>query len=411
MEVKEGYKMSEIGLIPEDWELVNFKDFSYMKGRIGWQGLKETEFTNNHDEPFLITGMNFKDGNIRWEEVYHVSFERYNLAKDIQLRIGDVLMTKDGTIGKILFVENIPFPNKATLNSHLLLFRPLKESYHPKYLYYNLLAPFFKKHIELNKSGTTFFGISQESVGKYQLVLPPLPEQQAIAEVLTDTDNLIQALEKQIAKKKLIKQGVMQELLTPKEGWVKKKIGDLCDVRDGTHDSPHYFDNGVVFITSKNIINGQIDFSDISFISKEDAFQINQRSKVDKGDILMSMIGTIGNAVLIDFEPDFCIKNVALLKPKKINPVFLVQLINSPTFQNLLESKLDGGIQKFISLGVLRNLEIKLPPIETQTRISDILLDTDAEITALEQKLSKYKLLKQGLMQQLLTGKIRLIES
>src|SRR5690606_15230252 len=79
-------KKTEIGVITEDWEIEVFSDVSFMKGRIGWQGLKQTEFTNNDNEPFLITGMNFKEGKIRWDEVYHVSEDRYEIAKEIQLR-------------------------------------------------------------------------------------------------------------------------------------------------------------------------------------------------------------------------------------------------------------------------------------------------------------------------------------
>ena len=88
------------------------REVSSLKGRIGWQGLKQTEFTANEDEPFLITGMNFKDGAITWNEVYHISEARYEMAKDIQLSTGDVLMTKDGTIGKVLYVDTIPYPAK-----------------------------------------------------------------------------------------------------------------------------------------------------------------------------------------------------------------------------------------------------------------------------------------------------------
>src|SRR2546425_2669270 len=101
-----------------EWSTKYLRDISFMKGRIGWQGLKQSEFTMNADEPYLITGMNFKNGKIRWDEVYHVSNERYEIAKDIQLESNDILMTKDGTIGKLLFVDIIPFPGKATLNSH-----------------------------------------------------------------------------------------------------------------------------------------------------------------------------------------------------------------------------------------------------------------------------------------------------
>ncbi len=189
-------------------------DISLLKGRIGWQGLKQTEFTNNADEPFLITGMNFKDGAIRWEEVYHISEERYDIAKDIQLKRDDVLMTKDGTIGKVLYVDHIPNPNKATLNSHLLLFRPIQDSYHPKYLYYQLNSKRFKDFVEMNKSGTTFFGLSQGAVSNYPFLSPPLDEQKKIAVILSDMDNEITALETKLAKTRQIKQGMMAELLT-----------------------------------------------------------------------------------------------------------------------------------------------------------------------------------------------------
>ena len=96
------------------------------------------------------------------------------------------------------------------------------------------------------------------------------------------------------------------------EDWRIKKLAAICDVRDGTHESPEYYDQGVAFVTSKNIIEGHLDLTNVNYISDEDAVRFNQRSNVDRGDILMSMIGTIGNSVLIDFEPSFCIKNVAL---------------------------------------------------------------------------------------------------
>jgi type I restriction enzyme S subunit len=196
------------------WREARLADVSTLKGRIGWQGLTQKEFTSNALEPFLITGTNFQDGAIKWLEVYHVSEERYEIAPDIQLRSGDVLMTKDGTIGKLLYVDQIPSPGKATLNSHLLLFRPKGDSYDPRFLYYQLGSPRFASHIEENKSGTTFFGISQASVGNYQVLLPPVDEQRAIGAALAAVDDEIDALERHLTSSRAIKQGMMQELLT-----------------------------------------------------------------------------------------------------------------------------------------------------------------------------------------------------
>jgi type I restriction enzyme S subunit len=202
-------------LLPQNGDVERMLfEVSTLKGRIGWQGLKQSEFTTNSDEPYLITGMNFKDGEIRWNEVYHISEERYEIAKEIQLKADDVLMTKDGTIGKMLFIESIPYPGKASLNSHLLLFRPIRESYYPKYLYYQLTSKRFKDFIELSKSGTTFFGLSQGAVGKYPVLLPPLKKQIEVASCLSDMDAEISGLESQLAKACALKQGMMQKLLT-----------------------------------------------------------------------------------------------------------------------------------------------------------------------------------------------------
>ncbi|MGZ8236502.1 MAG: restriction endonuclease subunit S [Methylobacter sp.] len=211
--IKQG-AMQELLLPKDGCEVKMLCEVSSLKGRIGWQGLKQTEFTTNQDEPYLITGMNFKDGAIRWNEVYHISEERYEIAKEIQLKADDVLMTKDGTIGKMLYIDSIPYPEKASLNSHLLLFRPIRESYFPKYLYYQLTSKRFADFIELSKSGTTFFGISQTSVGKYPVLLPPMEEQILIATTLSDMDAEIAALETQLAKTRSLKQGMMHNLLT-----------------------------------------------------------------------------------------------------------------------------------------------------------------------------------------------------
>ena len=207
-----------LGEIPEHWGFIPLKHISYMKGRIGWQGLKSDEFIE--EGPFLITGMNFKNGKIRWEEVYHITEERYNEAPEIQLKGGDVLMTKDGTIGKLLFIDDIPFPGKASLNSHLLVLRPINEKYYAKYLYYLLDSFIFKRHIELTKTGTTFFGITQESVGNFFTLLPEVSQQIAIVNFLDAKleifDVTIIALTESIRKLRQFKQSLISEAVTGK---------------------------------------------------------------------------------------------------------------------------------------------------------------------------------------------------
>lgn len=420
-EKKKGYKRTDVGLIPEDWSLSEMSEVSTLKGRIGWQGLKKEEFTNNPNQPFLITGMNFKDGAIRWDEVYHVPYDRYMIAKEIQLKQGDVLMTKDGTIGKLLFVDDIPSPGLATLNSHLLLFRPINKSYYPKYLYYHLHTPFFKKHIENTKSGTTFFGISQESVSQYKLILPPLEEQQAIATALSDVDELIRTLDGLIQKKQSIKKGTMQQLLTGKKRlpgfygeWDLKALGESIYIQSGySFKSVKFKDNGVPIVRISNIREGYIDLSDAVFYSTDE--DIPSDFVIEKGEALIAMSGaTTGKVGLYrNKKPSYQNQRVGkfVIKNKnKTDSSFILHLVSSDLFKSVLRKELEQGAQPNVSARQIEGLECNFPEdSEEQKAIAQILSDMDRELQTLRQKREKYVQIKQGMMQELLTGRVRLV--
>ena len=186
-------------------------------------------------------------------------------------------------------------------------------------------------------------------------------------------------------------------------GWDKYKIGELCDVRDGTHDSPQYYSKGYPLVTSKNVSAGKIDLSDCSLICEDDYQKINQRSKVDYGDILMPMIGTVGNPVIVDLEPEFAIKNVALIKFKENSRVlntFVKALLESDYFENAVISKIRGGTQKFISLGDIRKLEICLPPIEVQESFKEFAYHVNKSKVAVQKALDEAQTLFDSLMQE-----------
>ena len=143
--------------------------------------------------------------------------------------------------------------------------------------------------------------------------------------------------------------------------WEQRKLEDISDVRDGTHDSPVYQDEGHPFVTSKNVKNGYINFDGIQYISDYDFFEINKRSKVDINDILMGMIGTIGNLALIRTEPNFAIKNVALIKDTKhVSYLYLYHYLKSSNIERQLIFGMDGGTQKFVSLKKIRELKIQI---------------------------------------------------
>lgn len=163
-------------------------------------------------------------------------------------------------------------------------------------------------------------------------------------------------------------------------GWKWCEVGKVIDVRDGTHDSPKPVETGVPLVTSKNLKNGEIDFSTCNKISEVDHEAISKRSAVDDGDILYAMIGTIGSPVLVKKECDFSIKNVALFKFKgsEVFNRYFYHLLNSSLVRNQFEKNTRGGTQKFVSLGNIRALQIPLPPLAEQKRIAAILDKADA---------------------------------
>jgi len=241
----------------------------------------------------------------------------------------------------------------------------------------------------------------------------PLPvtkgEQTAIATALNDADALISSIEQLLTKKRNIKQGAMQQLLKPKRGWVVKKLGELCDyINDGSHSTPIYVDNGIPFYSVENVTNNE--FRNTKFITKKEHEELIRRCKPEKGDILLTRIGTIGKTKIIDWDVNASIYvSLALLKINSTaNPLYLYMYTKSRQFvRDIEERSLMNAIPQKINMGEIKKVPIYVPPtIEEQTKIAIILSDMDAEIAALETKLEKYKMIKQGMMQQLLTGKI-----
>ena len=175
-----------LGDVPEHWaEAIKIKYVSSLKGRLGWQGLKAGEYTS--EGPYIVSSAHFRNHKINWEICPHVTQERYKLDKHIQLARGDILLMKDGAaMGKLAFVDELP--GLACLNSHLLLFRPLAKNgeitYLSQFMFYYMQTECFQSYVQVNGTGATFLGISQESIGNHTVRLPPISEQTAVVEYL-----------------------------------------------------------------------------------------------------------------------------------------------------------------------------------------------------------------------------------
>ena len=185
------------------------------------------------------------------------------------------------------------------------------------------------------------------------------------------------------------------------DSWEQRKLGDVKDVRDGTHDSPKYIPTGYPLVTSKNLTENGLDYSDISYISEDDFFAINKRSKVEIGDIIFGMIGTIGNPVMVKSE-GFAIKNVALLKNNGIiNNSFLIHLLKSPIFTKYIKLENAGGTQKFLGLSQIRNFECLIPNEGEQVILGDFFLAVDNLITLHQRKYDALKSMKKTLLSKM----------
>lgn len=169
--------------------------------------------------------------------------------------------------------------------------------------------------------------------------------------------------------------------------WEQRKLNEIADVRDGTHDSPKYVQEGHPFITSKNVSNGFINYDEVQYITDVDYEEINKRSKVDVHDILMGMIGTIGNLALIRQKPDFAIKNVALIKyTGDVDYQYLYQTLQVDCVTRQLFTGMDGGTQKFVSLKKIRELGIPFTEEQEQQKIGQYFENLDNLITLHQRK-------------------------
>ena len=197
-----------------EWRYFNLMKNSKVKARIGWQGLKKSEYLDS-GYALLVTGTDFDDGRVLWDGCHYVTRSRYEQDRNIQLQNNDILITKDGSLGKAALVQGLTKP--ATLNSGIFVIRPLQDAYDPVFVYQILSSFVFKNFLDRLSAGSTIIHLYQKDVGKFEFLLPPtIAEQKAIAEALFEMDSDIAALENKLAKYRQIKQGMMQQLLTGK---------------------------------------------------------------------------------------------------------------------------------------------------------------------------------------------------
>jgi type I restriction enzyme S subunit len=265
----------------------------------------------------------------------------------------------------------------------------------------------YLKHVLINMdlmpyvNGATRLKLTKTSAEKIKIPLPPLAQQQRIAAILDKAAEIKAKRELAIAKLDELSIAIFEEAVSRSQ--TIEALGELCDVRDGTHDSPKYVAEGFPLITSKNIVDGKIDSSTANYINEEDYIEICKRSRVDHGDILMPMIGTIGNPVIVkELTPKFAIKNVALIKFKSNSPsnIYINAFLKSRHFYKYVNKLSRGGTQKFLGLGDIRKLPIPMLAKESEVEFCTRLQRTNMLREQTIMKLAKVNSLVASLQHQ-----------
>ena len=407
------FKNTEIGKIPKDWKMYSIGKDCSVKARIGWQGLTTSEYLQTGHYG-LITSTDLIEGKVNWDTCVFVSEERYKQDTNIIVKNGDVLVSKDGTIGKVAVVANLQYP--TTLNSGVFVIRTKNEKITQEGLGLVFISPYFKDFIKRLTAGSTIVHLYQKDIVNFTFPIPTLPEQHHIASALTSIDNLISSLGKLIEKKKNIKQGAMQQLLTGKirlkeftEPWVYRKISEIATTSSGGTPSrsiPNYYYGDIKWFTTTELKDNYL-YDSVEHITRE-ALNNSSAKMFSANTILMAMYGaTIGKLGVLK-EPSTTNQACCAIKCNDIVEIFLFYILLYNR-KSIIEKGCGAG-QPNISQAIVNELSFLVPPCEKeQQAIANILSKMDNEITALEAKRAKYEAIKQGMMQQLLTGKIRLI--
>lgn len=288
----------------------------------------------------------------------------------------------------------------------------------PEYLFYFLSQESFREEGKGRMAGAVGHKrVSKEFIENYTLPFPSLPEQKRIVKILDKAfaaiDKAKENAEKNLANCNELFDSYLKSIFSnPGEDWEEKRLGEVCEVRDGTHDSPKYVEFGIPFITQKNILVDGLNFNNIKYIKEEDHIKYYKRSNVMYNDILISMIGANrGLSCIVDDSRIFSIKNVGLIKYNKIlNPNYLLYYLKSPLAKEYVEKCSKGSAQGFIGLGALRDFPIRYLPLSKQMKYVNNLNKINTTIekikNSLYMKKNIFNELKQSIFRKIFDGEL-----
>lgn len=417
-----------------EWTDVTIQKTCTLRARIGWQGLRSDEFKT--EGAFLVTGTDFVDGRINWDCCYHVDIERYKQDTGIQLKEDDLLITKDGTIGKIALVKDCPV--KATLNSGVFVIRPLNNSILTKFLFYILSSycfDLFKRNI---LTGSTIKHLNQAVFYQFKFRMPvEIREQAKIAEILTTIDTVIEKTKILIAKHQAVKEGLLQDLLTngiDKDGnirspethkykpsplgiipeeWEDGTLADIAMINPTSNKSQLKIDSWVSFIPMQDVSE---DGRWTTRREKQFRFCESGYTTFTENDILFAKITPCmenGKGCIVKGINNigFGSTEFHVLRAKKTGyHEFIYYWTVSRKLRDQAITFMTGSAgQQRVKANFFKSFPIGIPSKTEQIKIAQRLMAVDNKIITEQAYLAKLEKQKQGLMQDLLNNVVSVV--
>lgn len=401
-EVPTGYQKTKVGIVPKEWEIKTLGEVSTKKGEYG---INAAAVPYDSKLPTYIRITDITD-DLTYDSSKKVSVDDEESGK-YYLYERDIVLARTGaTVGKSYLYN--PKDGMLVFAGFLIKFS-ISEEYDHHYIFSNLNTSFFRNWVQITSQRSGQPGINAEEYALYPIPLPPLPEQQKIAQILSTQDKVIQLKEKLIEQKKAQKKYLMLQLLTGKqrlEGfsgeWEQKIIGNFTNVFSGGTPKTNvkdYYNGNIPFIRSGEIGNSITEL----FISQE-GFDSSSAKMVNEGDLLLALYGANSGECSISKQSGAINQAILCIRTEE-NIIFLFHYF-SESKEKIVKEYLQGG-QGNLSAQIIKSIKILLPPLPEQEAIANILTTADKEIDLLQKDLDQEKLKKKSLMQLLLTGIVR----
>lgn len=386
-----------------------------LRGVVGYiaKGIPPAYVENEGDTTIRVLNQKCnRDYTISYNESRLHDLSKKSVPQEKYLRDEDILInsTGTGTAGRVAQLLHVPYP--TVVDGHMIVVRPNSKMI-PLYLGYAIKAH-QQKILKLDEGSTGQTELNRERLLSEIIVSYPvsLDTQKEIADTLSVIDARIVENKKINHHLEQMAQAIYAQTFSC-DNSPTTPLGELIDVRDGTHDSPKAVEQGYPLVTSKHLLPYGVDLIAPNRISKADFDKINERSKVDRHDILISMIGTIGLISLV-IEPDinFAIKNVGLFKTSQTEDLvyFLLCFLRSPEITNHIDMRLAGSTQKYISLGELRQLPVVVPSADVLQDFNDSVKPLFEEITLRTEETKRLATLRDTLLPRLMSGELSVAE-